>query len=539
MALSKVGLLRKGFQGLKRLAHFFYYAQQSAPSFPATAPRLPITVPTTSRIECDVCIVGSGAGGGVMAAELSAAGLQVVVLEMAAPHQAGDFEQREVWGTEHLFLQHGRLASRDLSMTIVAGSSLGGGTTVNWQTSLRTPDDVREEWARGSGLSFFAEDSFSQSLAAVLRRARVSTDESALNANNDVLRRGCEKLGYACETIPRNAHGCDPEQCGHCVFGCRRGAKQSTTVSFLRDAVETGRTRVLANCRAEFIMQAGGRATGVSARTGPGQTVQVRSRLVVAAGGGIETPLLLMRSGIRLPALGRHLMLHPAMPIAGFYDEPIRSWVGPPQTIVCNEFTHMSGNYGFRLEAAPAHPGLSAFALPWHSAHEHATLMQRFEHAAVLVALTRDHEGGRVWARRSGHTLFDYRLGAREQRYLKEGMIAAARVHEAAGAHHIVQTLSQRCEWRRGEDFEAFVARIRRLPCDRNRAPLFSAHQMGTCRLGARADASVCDGHGQVHGVPGLFIGDASAFPGSSGVNPMITIMALAHHIAQSIRDRV
>ena len=534
LARSRSGLLRKAFQGLKRLALYFYYASTRQNAKSAESPTLPLTR-AAADFECDVCIVGSGAGGGVIAAELSRAGFSVIVLEMAEPFQGDQLIASEAWGMRHLYLGEGRVASRDLSMILAAGSALGGGTAVNWQTSFRTPDDVREEWARRSGLSFFTAGTFGASLDAVIARAHVGTSESAVNRNNDVLRRGCEQLGYRWSVIPRNAHNCDLSQCGHCVYGCRPGGKQSTAVTFLQDAAQAG-ARILGGCRAEWVMQAGGRATGVQAVTRDNSTVRVHARAVVAAGGGIETPLLLMRSDIRLPALGRHFLLHPSTCIVGFYDEPVRTWEGPPQTIVCEEFAQLNGNYGFRLETVPAHAGLAAFAQPWHGSNAHRELMQDFPHAAVLVALTRDHEGGRIWLGRQGHTLVDYRLGAREQGYLKRGMAEAARVQHAAGARRIVQLHSAPCEWRQGEDFEAFIARINRLPCDRNWAPLFSAHQMGACRMGARPDASVCDGNGEVYGVKGLFIGDASAFPGSSGVNPMITIMALAHHTAQRIK---
>jgi choline dehydrogenase-like flavoprotein len=173
--------------------------------------------PSNDALDCDVCIIGSGAGGGVIAAELAAAGRRVLVLEAAAPLQAGDFNQRELEGYDSLYLYRGLLTTRDGAVVILAGAALGGGTAVNWQTSLRTPDDVRAEWAERSGCSFFAEESFTRSLDAVCVRSNVGTAESVVNGNNDALRRGCVALGYKWSTIPRNSHNCDLAQCGYCV----------------------------------------------------------------------------------------------------------------------------------------------------------------------------------------------------------------------------------------------------------------------------------------------------------------------------------
>ena len=553
LSISRLPRLRKAFQALKRLICFLYYAVDSSPDSPvwagigysrgtlpvARAPRLPISTPLSDVIDCDVCIVGSGAGGGVIAAELARAGRHVVLLESAPPLQSDDFTQGELTGFHTLFLEEGLLSTRDLSISILAGSALGGGTAVNWQTSFRTPDDVRDEWAERSGCRFFAEESFTQSLDAVCARVHVGTAESVVNANNDVLRRGCAALGYNWSTIARNAHGCDLSQCGYCAHGCREGGKQSTTVTFLRDAVASGNAQVIANCRAERINIERGAVTSVSARMVLGDTIrelEVRAPIVVAAAGGIETPALLLRSAVALPALGRNLFLHPTSALLGLYPEPICAWQGPPQTIVCEEFAHISGAYGCRLEAIPAHPGMAALALPWHGGRAHRMLMQRFRQAAAILVLTRDHAGGRVWVNREGRTRVDYKVGAREQHYLKTGLVGVARVHAAAGADTVAGLHSAPLIWRSGSSIDAFADALMRAPVAENASPLFSAHQMGSCRMGTRADAAVCDADGQVFGVRGLYVGDASAFPLSSGVNPMVTVMAMAHHTAQRIR---
>src|SRR5262245_8912269 len=497
LARSQLPLLRKGFQAIKRMSCFAFYADDPnsarpvwtsigyTPSMnsPAQAAILSVQAPVADVLTCDACVIGSGAGGGVIAAELAAAGWRVIVLEAASALQADTFDQRELVGMRSLYLRGGLLATQDLSTMIVAGSALGGGTTVNWQSCFRTPDRVRAEWAQRSGCSFFEEAAFTSALDAVCTRLSVSTAESEVNANNDALRRGCEALGYSWSVIPRNSRGCDFAQCGYCMFGCRVGGKQSTTVTYLHDAVATGKTTVVCDCKVEGINWTAERVTGVTARYGD-RILTVRASTVVLAAGSIESPALLLRSGLILPALGRHLHVHPTASVAGFYDRSIQPWSGVPQSIVCDGFAEISDGYGFRLETAPAHPGLFALALPWHGARDHRELMQRFQNACAIIALTRDHGGGSVTLGHHGGTRVHYVPGDRERDYLRRGIIAAARVHVAAGAERVVTTLSEPLEWRSGDSIETFCQDVWRARLDRNWSPVFTAHQLGTCRMG-------------------------------------------------------
>jgi choline dehydrogenase-like flavoprotein len=560
MANSPIPHLRTAFQVLKRLSTYLFYAvtpnDADNPTWsdigytpsrnpPAIDRPLHVTLAERDRvIDCDVCIVGSGAGGSVIAAELAAAGRRVVVLEAAEPLQAPDFDQRELPGTRHLFLERGLLATTDSSITILAGAALGGGTTVNWQTSLRTPDDIRHEWAVASGCRHFTDRAFTFALDAVATRLSVGTDESDINVNNDVLRRGCEALGHGWTHTPRNSKGCDPAQCGYCCYGCRHGGKQTTAVTWLRDAQRLGECEILASCRAQRVMIRGGRATGVDAvatgADGRRHRIEVRATTVVVAGGSIESPALLLRSGLESSQIGRNLFLHPVTGIAGRYPEPVEPWKGPPQTVLCDRFARLDGLYGFMLEVAPAHPALLALALPWTNARTHRQQMSSAAHCSAAIMIVRDRSTGRVTVDREGRAVVDYQPGAAEIALLRRALLEGAKVHIAAGATEVA-TLHQR-----EHGFMVTSASERELDtaCDRlaasdvtrNRSTLFSAHQMGSCRMGSDPAHAVCDARGEVFGVRGLYIGDASAFPLSSGVNPMITIMAMAHHTAQAMK---
>ncbi len=560
LATSRWAMLRTGFQAFKRLATFLFYSLIDAtghnptwtalgytpsanpPAAPSRLSLTPIERPTT--LECDVCVIGSGAGGSVVAAELAAANKRVIVLEAGGGRQASDFDQHELVGMEQLYLDRGMIATDDLGVAILAGATLGGGTTINWQTSLRTPPAIRDEWAEISGCTHFVDERFTRSLDAVTARLHVTHAESVVNRNNATLRDGCAALGYRWQALPRNADACDPAQCGYCVYGCRHGGKQSTAVTYLYDAQRCGDTTIVPHCRAERITIANGQVTGVAATATHAQgsyPVQIRASLVVVAAGAIHSPLLLLRSGLNLPAIGQHLFLHPTTAVSGTYRERIELWDGPPQTILCDEFAGLAGSYGFRLETAPSHPGLLALATPWFGAHDHRRQMQAAAYKSAIIVLVRDRVGGRVQPGRYGRPLITYRPGRQEQAHLRRGVQEAARVHLAAGAHEVLTLHARQQEFRRSArgssmTIDAFCAQLARQMVDRNWLTLFSAHQMGTCRMGRDPRSAVCDSTGAVFGVRGLFIADGSAFPASSGVNPMLTIMALAHHTAQCIK---
>jgi choline dehydrogenase-like flavoprotein len=340
--------------------------------------------------------------------------------------------------------------------------------------------------------------------------------------------------------IARNALGCDLDQCGNCMFGCRVGGKQSGAVTYLFDAVRSG-AQIVAPFAARKLLQSKGKITGVEGRyddpNGLPRTLTVMAQTVVLAAGALETPALLMRSGLRSLHLGQHLFLHPTVAVTGIYPTPIEPWKGPPQTVVCDQFSNLSEGYGYRIEAAPAHPGLISVGLPWSSARQHKREMQDVRCAAPFIVLTRDSSSGRVRIDKHGNAYFDYRLGSQEKKFLRHGMSQVTRMHHAAGANRIITLHSDRLAWERDsrQSLETFCDAIESASIAPNRLPLFSAHQMGTCRIGADRASAVCDPTGAVFGMSGAYVADASLFPASSGVNPMITIMGLARYVAQRI----
>jgi choline dehydrogenase-like flavoprotein len=372
----------------------------------------------------------------------------------------------------------------------------------------------------------------------VWERITVTDSCSELNGPHQRLKEGCEALGWDFNLITRNVDASrhDPDLAGFVGFGDVTGSKQSTQRTYLADAHEHG-ADLIVNCRADRILVEDGRAAGVEGTyVGPdGVTakVLVHAPQVVVAGGSIESPALLLRSGIGGPATGRYLRLHPAGAIFAHYAEPQDSWWGSPQAALSHEFANLEGGHGFLLEGAHHTIGISAGASPWRSGRQHKEDMASFRRASGLIMLIRDHGHGQVVIDGNGNAVPSYLLTDEvDQRNFRAGMQAVARLHEAAGAERMVGLSHVPLEWSRGDDLSAFLEGFEACSLEPWQHGVFSAHQMGSCRMGSDPQTSVANPWGELHDTPGVWIGDGSAFPSASGTNPMLTIMALARRTA-------
>jgi long-chain-alcohol oxidase len=545
-ATSRIPQRRKAFQALKRLTTVTHYTTPDAgrsigypgplgppPQTPKPIRPLPITIDTT--LDCDVVVIGSGAGGGVVAGELAARGKDVIVLEKGGYHNEADFTHQEGDALETMYDAGGLLASRDLGLVVLQGATLGGGTVINYTTSFHTPDTVREEWARGHALPHFTSAEFTHSLDAVAQRLGVNTAHANPSGRDRVLIRGLERKGWHHGLLPRDVRGCSQDDaCGYCGFGCRRAAKQSTLITYLQDAAARG-ARLVVGCDVRRVDLDRGRASGVTARVGP-HSVTVRARTVVVAGGSIHSPALLLRSGITLPALGRYLALHPATAVLAHMDEDVRPWTGTVQAHYSDQFADLNDGYGFKFETAPIHPSLQALAAPWESAAQHRARMAQLPRTALVGILLRDRFGGRVSVDAQGNPVVDYRLSRYDAGHLRRAFAAAGELLEAAGAREIWAPLARCISYRpgaaRGGAHEDWLARVDSAGWGPNELLLVTFHQMASCRMGATARTSVVDAENRVWGIRNLYVADASTFPSASGVNPMLTVMAIAHRAA-------
>lgn len=493
-------------------------------------------------LTADVVVVGSGAGGGLIAGRLAAAGANVVVLEAGRYRTEADFSQLEVLAYLNSYWRGGPTPTADLNVMLMAGSGLGGGTVINWTNCLRTKDPVRRQWA-GHGLSDVDTEAFDRHLDAVWQELSVTDKCSELNGPQQAMRRGAEALGWSFATVNRNwdesRH--DPATAGYLGFGDQSGAKRSTVKVYLEPAVADHGTRIVDGCFVEKVLVEGGRAAGVvgrwTAEDGSGDaTVTVHAPVVVLAAGALESPGVLLRSGIGGPAVGDYLRLHPCTVTMGDYGTDQKAWWGAPHAGLVNEFANLEDGYGFLVEGVQYATGLGASSVPFTTGLAHKEAMTDYRNSASFIGLVRDHGHGRVTLDASGGTVAWYSMtDEQDVRMMRKALAAQIRLHHAAGARGIQVLAQGRPSWRHGDDLDAFIARVRRIPLRTGGATLFSAHQMGSCRMGADPATSVADPRGELHDTPGVWIGDASAFPTPSGTNPMISIMALASRTAENI----
>jgi choline dehydrogenase-like flavoprotein len=551
LANAPVGQLRTGFAALKRLSLFLAYAQSEAgvenptwarigypgPRHDARPAPMPLPLGTArdgERIACDVVVIGSGAGGGVVASAFARAGKRVVVLEAGGAFDASHFTQREMMMSD-LYLDGGLTSSKDLGIAILAGATVGGGTTVNWCSSFRLPPRIAQEWEAHSGISGVGID-LATHYAAIEERLALQPTANH-NANNRVILDGARALGVHGDVTPRNAAPDCGEGCGYCGFGCAYGKKHSTADTYLRDLATRGGI-IYANATALCVETAGARAKRVLARQSvpPGEvrTFNVEAEIVAVCAGALRTPGLLARSGIRHERLGQRLFLHPVAAAIVEFDRPIEPWSGPMQSAYSDAYNYRRENYGAKIEVAPVHPGLAALALPWESRAAHAELMERLPNVACAIAITRDRDPGSIGLRDEAE--ISYRLSRFDGENMLAALVGLFDLGFAAGAVRVMTLHTgpiqiARSQWT-PKNREALARRLSVIGVKPNRQILFSAHQMGTAAMGADPDASVVDPSGRVWGYENLLVADASVFPQSSGVNPMLTIMAMAGRIA-------
>ncbi|THV13245.1 oxidoreductase [Nocardioides caeni] len=552
---SSIGAKRALFQGLKTAALSSYYMTGGPqvwddlgysgplgvrPDPPAPEIQ-PLTIDRETAMSCDVVVVGSGAGGGTAAGVLAAAGLDVIVLEAGQLHDERHFDGGEETG----FLELYALAPQSTAegqVALVAGRGLGGGTVVNYTTSFRTPDRVREEWA-GHGVPQFTTEEYAASMDAVCARLGGNTEHDKAAPRDALLERGALALGWESAAMPRNVLGCDQDvECGRCGMGCRVGAKQSTTKTWLLDAARAG-ARLVTGVQVRQVQTSFGRATGVVGVSDAGHRVRVRARAVVVAAGAIQTPALLHRSGLTNPNIGRHLRLHPATAVWGRMDEPVRGWVGSMQSRYVDAMTDLDGNgYGVLFETAPLTPGFGTGFVNWRGADDFRDRMKDLQHMLGVALIVRDRDpGGTVETGKDGEPIVRYRLSPRDTEHLMQGMVGAARIAEAAGARWIASTHHRPVDYEPGVrgSVESFERDLRAAGAAPASLALAALHIMGSARMGGSPDTSALDPDGRTWDVEDLYVADASCFPTPSGVNPMISIESIAHMIAMRLAARL
>ena len=515
----------------------------SGPARPARNPPprtiTPVDVRSDARLECDVCIVGSGAGGGVAAAVLARAGSTSSCSRPATTYSERDFDGDELSGFSRLYLNGGGMASHDQSIGLLAASCLGGTTVVNYTFSFRTPDGVRTEWA-GMGVPGVTSEAFDRSLDVVCERIAVNVEHNIPSARDRAIKSGLDRLGWHCESLPRNVRGCREGVCRLCHYGCQLGAKQSALKTWLQDAHDAG-ARILVRTRAHAVLHARGTATGVEARTADGHRVTVRARAVVAACGALQTPVLLKRSGLTNPNIGKHLRLHPVMIAWGLFDDEIRPWEGMLAGLYSDEHADMDGGYGVKYEHVAIPPSILLSFSPWRGAAQHAELMHALPHTGGIGVLLRDRDGGEVTVAVDGHPIVNGACSDYDREHCRRGVESARTHHRSDGRRRVYTSHAKSVLIRprpRG-NVGSLMRDADACGWGAGHAQPASFHIMGSARIGDSPKTSACRADGETWDVHNLLVLDGSAFPTASGVNPMVSIEALAHMNATSLAERL
>jgi choline dehydrogenase-like flavoprotein len=481
-------------------------------------------------VECDVVVIGTGAGGAVIAKELAEAGVAVVMLEEGGFFERKDFTGRPFEAQQKMYRQGGATFSvGNVPIPIPVGQTVGGSTTINSGTCYRVPGRVLQHWRDDCGLTELSEELLEPHFERVERILGVAEAKaSLLGGNGRVIARGAEKLGWKHKPLRRNAPDCDGQ--GICCLGCPTDAKRSTNVSYEPLALKAG-AELFHGVRASRIIVDGGRATGVVALTGTGRTVTVRARAVVVSCGTLMTPLLLEKNGLGGASgeLGGNLSIHPACGALAEFDETIAGWDGIPQGYSIEEFH----DEGLLFEGAFM-PLEYTVSLSSHLGPRLVELTEGYAHVSSFGFMVEDTSRGRV--RRLGNRpIVTYMLNDHDTARIKRGIDLLAQVYFAAGARTVLPPVHGFPELRTQADLERF----RNTTVRASDLDLSAYHPLGTCRMGKDPARSVVGSDHQVHDCAGLYVVDGSAVPSSLGVNPQVTIMTLATRAAGILADRL
>ncbi len=500
------------------------------PVAPSVAYADGVSVAKAGTISTEVVVIGTGAGGAVAGTELAKAGKKVLFLEAGGAYDQRDFRKRSLaWATTHMFSGRGAQASRGSpTMVVTSGRVVGGSTVLNSGICFRPPDRRLDEWVDHTGAEFWKPSNFAPFVDEIWKRLLVlPTHEGIGRRNNRLFLDGIEKLGIAGHWMDRNAPGC--VGCGVCHLGCPSGGKASVDKSILPEALNHG-ANILTRARAERLIVEGGRVTGVVCSVVDDDnedavgTLTVKADVVIVAGSGLGSPLILQASGLGGPECGQHLAVHPGFAVFGEFNEPVVMWDGVPQ----GAWAHCPDDEDALLETATVGPG-ELFAL-FGRAGDLSTV-QRLAHLSMAGAMIRDEGEGSVVIDDGdpGHLRpkLTVTLTPRDLEKMRHGGKTLVRAWFAAGAKAVVPGVSRtRFCTSEQEGLDA----VDELVSPSMLAQAYASHPHGTCRMGPKEGPhrGVVDVDGSVHGVKNLYVMDGSIFPTTLGVNPQITIMATA-----------
>lgn len=489
------------------------------------------SAPRDLDLVCDVVVVGSGAGGAAAAFELAKRGRAVLVLEGGRAHARTGFDGHAPTAMRKMYLAKGTtFALGNAAALVLAGRGVGGTTTINSGTCFRAPERTLERWAARYGLTMLAGDALAPYYERVEAMLGVAPVEDAyVGGSARVVARGASALGMRHAPLPRNAPGCDGQ--GVCCFGCPTGAKRSTEVSYLAEALARG-AELVTGADVERVIVEDGRARGVVAHLGSGRSLRVRADAVVVAGGALLTPLLLRRSGACASSgwLGKNLSIHPATKVFALVDEDVDMSSGVPQSYG----VHDLADEGIMFEGASVPLDVAAIGLSWVGPR-FMDVMASYRNLAAFGLMVQDHARGEVLPGPSGLPVIRYDMSRHDVERMHRGVVKLTEIFLRGGARRVLP-LVHGCDEVRDD---ADLAKLRALRVRAGDMEVSAYHPLGTCRMGTDPSRSCIGPTGEAHDTEGLFVADGSAVPSSLGVNPQMTIMALALRTAERVDARL
>ncbi len=479
----------------------------------------------------EVAVVGSGAGGGV-AANILKDKYEVGIFDKGS--FLNNETNNETFGYHNFYESYAMQQTKNYNVLLLAGKSIGGGTSINWTTSLRTPEQVLQEWDSLSlQTGYFNSSEFNQSLDFVSKKLNVSANNNHIPQKEIELTKGMSLNNINYEVIPTNVSNSHSLECGFCTFGCGYESRNTSySAWFGKDKFD--QNNIFSSTTIKKLILRGDKATHIEVEHNSEiHTIGVDK--VVLAGGSLNTPSILLNSGYKNKHLGKHLKLHPVSGVAGKFENEQKPWAGSMQGIYSHDSLFKNNNYGYLLEGLPMHPSLFFPFFP-NNNDPFDGFIRDYNFWSGSIVLTSDTSSGKI-INKKNNPLWSYNFNDFDHNHLIDGLIDLVRSYYLGEANEIMVASSPTMHWKRssGQNIEEFISNIQKIKNQKYRLLLGSAHQMGTARIHPNPEEGVVDLNGKVHGLENVYITDSSTFPRCSGVNPMITIQAMSHFLMSKI----